>query len=88
MTPARWESADSHCFGFLLGRIDPLETALLVLINGGDVETAFTLPAPSGSAWMPLLDTAHPAAIGHEFGVVAVVPARGLLVLASTGGNA
>jgi len=88
MTPSRWESEDSCCFGFLIGRIEPHEAALLVLINGGDAEIEFTLPAPPGSAWTRLLDTASPDAARHEFGTAATTPARGLLVLASAGGGA
>ena len=87
MTPGRWESADSSCFGFLIGRLEPLETALLVLINGGDAEIEFTLPVPTGSAWTRLLDTANPDATPHEFGVAATAPARALVVLASVGGR-
>ena len=88
MTPGRWESEDSRCFGFLLGRLEARETALLVLINGGDGDILFTLPAPPGSAWSLLLDTADPAAASREFHAAATVPARALLVLASAGGSA
>jgi glycogen operon protein len=88
MTPGRWESAESCCFGFLIGRIDPHETALLVLINGGDAQIDFALPAAPGSAWSLLLDTATPDAAPRQFSMAAGVPARGLLVLASAGGSA
>jgi isoamylase len=88
MNPSRWESADSQCFGFLLGRVEPLETALLVLINGTDADIEFMLPSPPGSAWALLIDTADPDTAPREFGAAAAVPARGLLVLASAGGGA
>ncbi|MBK8740322.1 MAG: glycogen debranching protein GlgX [Betaproteobacteria bacterium] len=88
MTPGRWESEDSRCFGFLLGRLEAQETALLVLINGSDGDIEFTPPAPSGSAWTLLLDTADPAAATREFHAAATVPGRALLVLASAGGSA
>ena len=88
MTPERWENGDSQCFGFLIGRIAADETALLVLINGGDAGVAFTLPEPSGSAWSLLLDTADPALLEIEYGASASVPARGLSILSSAGSAA
>ena len=88
MTPERWDSGDSQCFGFLIGRLAAGETALLVLINGGDADIAFTLPAPPGSGWTLLLDTAAALSATTQFDAVAEVPGRGLLILASAGSSA
>jgi glycogen operon protein len=48
MTPARWEDADSRCFGFQFGRLDAAEATLLVLVNRGDIGVDFTLPVAPG----------------------------------------
>jgi len=84
MTPAHWESLDSECFGFLLGRIEPFETALLVLINGGDRDVDFTLPPPPEAAWSLLVDTADAGRTAHTYGGSALVPGRALLIMASS----
>ncbi len=63
MTPDRWDAADNRAVGLLLsGRalahaeaVADRETDWLWLLNGGDREMAFVLPAPHG--WRRVLDT-------------------------------
>ena len=69
MTPARWESPDSECFGFVIGRIDPGEPAAVMVINAGAIDVTFTLPPSPGLAWRRLIDSAQPG-----------VPEQGVLV--------
>ncbi len=85
MTPARWESPDSRCFGFQIGRIDPAEAAMLALFNRGDEDVGFTLPAAPGGGWVLRVDTARPDATNVPAGAAIAVPARALLILASAG---
>jgi len=61
MTPARWEDATVRAFGCLFGRYEPNEAAVLVLVNGGNVDVPFVLPAGYG-AWRVAIDTARPGA--------------------------
>ena len=88
MTPLHWESADSECFGYMIGRIDPSESAVVVLLNGGVADVPFTLPPSPGLPWRRVIDSAHPAA--PELGVLIAVdvPARAMLVLVADAGAA
>jgi isoamylase len=86
MTPHQWENRANRCFGFRLGRNRESETALLVLINASDQDTAFALPPPpTAGAWTLVLDTTQESLArtdaGVEYAASAMVPARGLLVL-------
>ena len=88
MTPEQWEDAANRCFGFTLGRDDAQEAALLVLINAGGQEVAFTLPAAPGGVWELRLDTSRPDPPPASAAIAAAsasVPARGLLILSSAG---
>ncbi len=92
MTREQWENGANRCFGFRLGRNHEAETAVLVLLNGGGQDTVFVLPRPPGGSWVLLLDTAQaePARDGAlaPNASLAIVPARGLLVLSSAPGAA
>ncbi|OFZ99934.1 MAG: glycogen debranching enzyme GlgX [Betaproteobacteria bacterium RIFCSPLOWO2_02_FULL_62_17] len=84
ITKEQWEDASNRCFGFQLGRIATAETALLVLINGGNRDAEFKLPPSPGEAWILLLDTAGRAAPKPAaFNGAATVPAHALMLLAS-----
>ena len=83
MTPDHWQEWSNNCFGFQLGRVDAVETAIMVLINGDPAEMPFTLPQPPGSVWTVLLDTADPAASEYTVETAVTVPARSLMLLAS-----
>jgi len=84
MTPERWQERANNCFGFLLGRMQPAETALIVLINGDHTEIPFVLPVPSGNAWTVLIDTANPGADERSIEKAVALPARALMLLASS----
>ena len=84
MTPAHWEDRSNRCFGFRLGRHSANETALLVLLNAADADTAFVLPPPPAGHWLLALDTAQwetePTVVDAAS---MMVPAHGLLLLSS-----
>ncbi len=82
MTRDQWDDAGNRTFGFQVGRMAPDETALLVLINGGDADAAFTLPVAPGQDWALLLDSAQERQPG-AWPVHATVPGRALLIFAS-----
>ncbi|HTD89273.1 MAG TPA: DUF3459 domain-containing protein, partial [Burkholderiales bacterium] len=82
MTPAQWENHADRCFGLQLGRTTANESALLVLINAGDQDTAFALPPPPAGEWALLIATAL-AATSAPHAASVMVPAQGLLLLAS-----
>ncbi len=99
MTRVQWEDGTNRCFGFRLGRNSGAESALLVLMNAGTQEVAFTLPPAPGGDWVLQLDTAQdvtPRAGGRTTPAEAqaaatvtattttMVSARGLLLLSST----
>ena len=83
MTPARWDSPDSECFGFMIGRFVSSEPAVIVLINGshdgGDV--TFTLPPSPGLAWRRVIDSARPVAPEQGVLVAMDVGSRSVTVL-------
>jgi len=60
MTPARWEDVTARAFGCRFGRLAPDESAVLVLVNGGDAEARFVLPPLADGTWRLALDTADP----------------------------
>ena len=91
MTRGQWEDAANRCFGFRLGREHAREAALLVLINAGGQDAAFTLPPAPGEPWELQLDSAQPdlpRAGEWETSAACAVPARALLVLSSAPGAA
>lgn len=88
MTVAQWEDAANRCFGFQLGRCDPNESGLLVLINGGAADVTFTLPVAPCGEWTQLLDTGMPGSsdrrrAAHD--ASASVGAHGIKILAACG---
>jgi glycogen operon protein len=86
MTPARWDDASSRTFGCQFGRLAADESAVLLLVNGSEVDTPFALPSLAGAAWQLALDTADPVA-GAEAAPAGAGPvpvaARSLVVLVS-----
>jgi isoamylase len=85
----QWEDGTNRCFGFRLGRNSADEAALLVLINAGGNDVAFTLPPPPGGLWQLQLDTARNELVWASSGGTAAstaVPAHGLLVFSSAPG--
>jgi glycogen operon protein len=84
MMPEHWEEWANNCLGFQLGRAHPAETVLLVLINGDQTEIPFILPAPPGSAWTMLIDTANPDVSEQIIEKTAMLPAHALMLLASS----
>jgi isoamylase len=85
MTPEQWENRANRCFGFRLGRHHESETALLVLLNAADQDTAFVLPPPPAGEWTLLIDTAQAGTIAPHAASV-MVPAQGLLLLSCAPG--
>lgn len=86
ITREQWEDRGNRCFGFRIGRDNAEEAALLVLLNAGAAETAFTLPPAPGGSWRLQLDSARPALTddaqsSHRSAIT--VPAHALLVLTS-----
>ncbi|HTD89527.1 MAG TPA: glycogen debranching protein GlgX, partial [Burkholderiales bacterium] len=74
MTQAQWENHADRCCGLQLGRITADESALLVLINAGDQDTAFALLPPPAGEWAPLIATAL-AATSAPHAASVMVPA-------------
>ncbi len=83
MTPARWEDGVDRCFGFQLGRQDASEAALLVLINGGEEDVEFKLPAAPREPWRQIFETSLPAPLPQAGVARPAVAAHALVVLAS-----
>ncbi len=81
MTQADWDDGTNRCFGFLLGRVDQTEAAVLVLLNGAAHDTEFRLPPSPGATWQLQLDSSGQAGVVAE--TVARVPAEALLLFAS-----
>ena len=85
MTPAHWESAASDCFGYMIGRIDPREAAIVVLINRSEERVAFTLPSSPGLPWQRAIDSADPGAAEQGVLMAIDVSAQSIVVLVSGG---
>ena len=85
MTPARWESPDSECFGFMIGRFVRSEPAVIVLINGSHDErdVTFTLPPSPGLAWRRIVDSARPMVAEQSVLVAVDVAAWSVVVVVS-----
>ena len=79
MTPADWDAPHNRAFGFLLGRAEADETAVLVLLNAATEHVEFELPAPPYGSWRLVLDSAGGAS-GPMAGLQ-TVPAEGVVVL-------
>ena len=82
MTHSDWDDRDNRSFGFQLGRVDPSEAALLVLLNAGAAALRFQLPPAPGGAWHLLLDSSGEASSGYDDTLD--LPPETLLLLASS----
>ena len=71
MTDADWHAETARCLGIqlsgdLIDEVDEqgqqiTDDTMVLLMNSSPSDVAFVLPAaPDGSAWWPVLDTAHP----------------------------
>lgn len=79
MQPADWDDPGNRAFGFLLGRADADETAVLVLLNAAAAAAEFELPPPPHGAWRLVLDSAGQA--GTPMAGMQTVPAEGVVIL-------
>jgi glycogen operon protein len=51
LTDADWQDADARAFGMWLRERDHRQTSLLVLLNPGEQDVDFSLPASNGTSW-------------------------------------
>jgi isoamylase len=90
MSGERWNDPDNHFIAFLLAgdRADEPADDLLVVLNAGLSEAAFTVPGDPGRRFDLQLDTASadglpPAGAGLDAGATVVVAPRHVLVAAA-----
>jgi len=70
MKQGEWQDGNLRALGIWFGKQNDLQGRLLLLLNAGDSEQVFTLPAaPAGEPWIRQFDTAldtyHTTSLGH-----------------------
>ncbi|MEO6222200.1 MAG: glycogen debranching protein GlgX [Vicinamibacterales bacterium] len=82
---ADWQDAEARALGMWLRGSRPGDSSLLVLINPGDLDVNFSLPAAAGGRWMLALSSVDETVLpsqGEPYGEV-TLPAHSAVVLSS-----